>query len=215
MLAIAAALPGASGCRFHRRAQGAAAAVGAPLPSRWELSAGRGTCEIDFSFPPPHEMYSGEVRAATGRVEVDRGGRLRGEFLVHVDDVDMGEPDLTENVREAAEMLRGKDFPDASFRFDWVEPALPVSAGARESEVTLDGTFRLKGVELPLVVPAKLRLLGGADNWAPMDLRAAFQLEGLHERFGISGPGGAGDPSGDTLRFTIHFVLVPCENAAP
>jgi hypothetical protein len=196
------------------------------LPTgRWTLGPQDGSCNISFSFPPPHEDYSGEVRAATGWVEIEAAGHASGSFTVCAADVDMGEPDLTENVRFAAEMLRGKDFPYITFDFENAHlsgcrspsdgappkcaPAVSaVPSGHPAHSVVLDGTFRLKGVAIPLSVPAQVEFIP-RENETDLHLQGAFELHDLRKRFAISGPGGDDDPAGDTLRLTFDFLLTP------
>lgn len=205
LILIAAALSW-GGCRFSQPRESAGAGS-ARSAGRWEAKAGQGISEILFSFPVPHEAYAGEVRAGRGWVESDAGGRLRGEFTVRVDDVDMGEADLNQNIRYAAEMLRGKDFPEISFAFEDAQPAGRLAPEAGPVDAVLEGTFRLKGVAVGLRVPARLQLVPAASG-SELDLRGSFELAQLRERFGISGPGAENDPAGDRVRITVHFVLV-------
>jgi hypothetical protein len=140
-----------------------------------------------------------------GWVEVDGQGRMSGQFAVRAQDVDMGEDELTQNVRYAAEMLQGEDFPEISFTFQDASLNAPVVSG-RPSRATLDGAFRLKGVEVRLSTLAEVKATSDS-----LELRGAFELTGLRERFGIVGPGAEDDPAGNMLRFSFEFVLTPAD----
>ncbi len=118
---------------------------------------------ITFHFPPPNDIYGGEVRRAEGRLllpDADRPGG--GWFRVAIADVDMGEDDLSQNVRFAAEMLHGTKYPFATFTIRGIAFAGDGPNGNRRATghadrpVILIGDFELKGVTVPLEVGARL-----------------------------------------------------------
>lgn len=237
---------GSMGCASHRSLHEHCArpTIGRASPSkpsmpagRWSVGPQQGRAQVSFSFPPPHDSYAGEVLAATGWVQVDDRGRMRGRFAVRAADVDMGEADLTENVRYAAEMLSGEEFPEILYEFSAAaseEPSVlaghvlsPVQHANDEQvrcTVAMQGTFRLKGVQLPLSTPALVSFLplregtagapGGRETGhhgrgEVLNIKGTFELHGLRERFHISGPGGEDDATGNRLLIVYDFQLPP------
>jgi hypothetical protein len=149
----------------------------------------------------------------------------------------MGESDLTENVRYAAEMLSGEEFPEISYEFaaaiteqhsvgaaDIRSPAQHAGDGQESCVVVMRGAFRLKGVEFPLSTPARVFFLPQGEGTAAatterqtwrlgngelLNIQGAFELHDLRERFHISGPGGEDDAAGNRLLIMFDFQLAP------
>jgi hypothetical protein len=163
-----------------------------------------GSAHISFSFPPPHDDYSGEVRSATGWLEIDAQGGMAGVLSVRAAEVDMGDPDLTQNVRYAAEMLYAEAFPNISFQFASLRPY----SGSKEG-MTLRGTFKLKSVEVTLNASAQMELSPAEAGKRMLHLHGSFELTDLGPRFQVAGPGGKDDAAGNTMQFTFDFRMVP------
>jgi len=166
---------------------------------------------IRFHFPPPHDAYAGEVRRVQGILHLDeefRLGREGGWFSVDVMAVTLGEPDLDENVRNNVEFLYGKKFPISRFHLREIAVDRDRHIRGRRADVTLHGDFSLKGVSIPLSVPAMLEVAKEPNGRPGLDLLGSFVLEDLRETFGISGPGDEDDPAGNRLLFEFQFRLV-------
>lgn len=203
-IALAAALIGATwGCAATRDRFEASS-------RRWFIPAHQPeSVLIRFAFAPPNESYGGEVRAAEGFIFVECATEsAAGRFIARAADVDMGEADLTRNVRFAAEMLDGEAHPTASFVFHQADPLNPGSlrrlmcegqADGTVISVTLRGVFQLKDVSEPLDVPAEL----AGESPGVRVLTAHFEIDELQRRFGIAAPG-----SPDTLLFEVRFRLI-------
>ena len=166
---------------------------------------------IRFHFPPPHDAYAGEVRRVQGMLHLDEEFRLGGNggwFGVDVMDVTLGEPDLDENVRNNVEFLSGKRFPISTFHLREIAVDRDRLIRGRRADVTLHGDFSLKGVTIPLSVPALLEVESDPNGRFVLHLSGSFVLEELRQTFGIAGPGAEDDPAGNRLLFELQFTLV-------
>ncbi len=166
---------------------------------------------IRFHFAPPHDAYAGEVRRVQGAIHFDdefRLGRDGGWFSVDVTNVTLGEPDLDENVRNNVEFLFGKQFPVSKYVIRSITAGRERIQGSSPVEITLHGDFQLKGVTIPLSVPAKMEYAKDSRDASVLLMSGSFSLEKLRETYGISGPGHENDPAGNRLTFEFHFTLV-------
>jgi len=184
-----------------------------PRVTIWKIDESRkdGSSVIRFHFPPPQDVYAGEVGRVRGELYLgddfllDRSG---GWFSVDVMDVTLGEPDLDENVRNNVELLSGKRFPTSTFRVRSITADQGRIVPGRRAEVTLHGDFELKGVTIPLSVSASLEFAIDSNDRSALWMSGSFALEALRKTFDIMGPGGGDDVAGDRLHFAFRFTLV-------
>ena len=179
------------------------------LPDAWIVESDVAGNEVHFRFPAPLDGYAGRATSLTGRLEApgQELTQLDGWFQVDADSVTMGEPDLDSYIHGIA-MLNVTSHPTSRFTIDRVtaDASLPLAFGSLVP-VQLSGTFSMKGVDIPLDVPAQLELTVGEDRRPRLRFDATWSLD-LYEPFGMEGPDGD-ESIRNTLLFTANIVLVP------
>ncbi len=164
-----------------------------------------------FTFDAPVDNYAGEFARLTGELRLSGDLDLRGAggaFEAHILDLTMGEKDLDANVRNNVELLCGKQFPVSTFTIRSIDGAGDRLRHNSANDVTLHGELTLKGVTIPLAVPAVLEPRTDTDGRRTIRLRASFAIEQLRARFNIYGPGGENEPAGDRVRVNVDTLLV-------
>ncbi len=193
---------------------GATPAPGQSLPREWRFSADGGSSDpaVLYQFAPPLESYAGEARDVRCSLRFDETlalASLRGSVEVATRSVTMGDPELDRTVHGGL-ILNVEHFPKAEFVVEAVEPApgSPASlAWGRPAEAILHGSFRMKGVPLPIRVAARLEASVDAAGTPRLDAHGRFEIR-LREPFGVNGPEGP-YPSRDTVQFFFRFRLGP------
>lgn len=188
--------------------QGAATA---PLGRRWSVVVPE---ELDrpilqFRFPPPLDGTSGEALSLTGELELGEGldvARASGKVVVDVNSITLGYDDLDEAVLGET-MLNAIDFPDASFTLEAMSEVQGRLAYGEQLQARAAGTFRMKGVSIPLAFQTLWEPVVSEDGSPRLLIQGAFTIR-LKEAFGISGPDGP-LPQKDTLLFDFDWALAP------
>jgi polyisoprenoid-binding protein YceI len=164
---------------------------------------------IQFRFPAPLDHYTGEVKAAAGRVSLPETLAVDGTTgFVEVDTrraVTLGEPVLDEAVRGSA-LLGARTFPRARFDIETVSGDGEPIAYGRLSPAAVAGTFTLKGTSVPLSVVAEFEPVIGADGAPRLLVRSAFQID--LRTFDIEGADGP-EPAKYTLLLDVNLKLRP------
>ncbi len=185
--------------------------AGITLSSSWVVddAANADQPAVQFRFPAPLELYSGEAPDLTGRIDLNDqldADSATGAFHVAVDTVTMGESDLDAHIRSSG-MLDAAGHPTSTFRFEQVnaEPG-PIAFGLIKP-ITLTGTFTMKGMAIPLEVPGQLEAFIGEDVRPRLLLTATWRIP-IANPFGLEGPEGP-DEAKDHLIFNANITLKP------
>lgn len=195
----------------------AAAAAAAPdlvVPRRWTVDAAANArrTAIQFRFPAPLDGYAGRATELSGEVTLDpslTAASLAGYFAVRTDSVTMGEPALDDYLHGRT-MLDASRHPESRFDFD----SVAASADARIAfgsivPVTLQGRFTMRGIGIPLQVPAQLEAVVGADGRPRLVLEGRWSVD-LLEQFAMEGPDGP-EEIRHVLVYTCNIVLEPAD----
>lgn len=169
---------------------------------------------LQFRFPPPLDSYSGELRDVTGelrfeRAATDRGPEARsleGRVVVRVASITMGDEYLDDSLL-APDTLDADRHPESSFEVERIETGPGALRFGELRPATLFGTFRMKGVEIPLSTTLTLEPVATAEGDVRLRARGRFELR-LAEAFGIQGPDGP-SPANDTLQFRYDLEYAP------
>jgi len=166
---------------------------------------------IQFGFPAPLDMYSGEVKRVTGKLTLDEKlllGSATGFFEADPTSVTMGETDLDDALRGSL-FLHVEKYPTSRFTIQSVAADDSAIAYGQATTATLTGKFELKGVHVPLSVRATFEPIIDDGGNPRLLMQGAFSIN-LRD-FKIEEADGP-EPANHTLNFNVHFVLEP---AAP
>ncbi len=175
----------------------------------WKMDSQRDKAEpiVIFSFLPPLDNYAGEVKEMTGKVSLEEEGKLKGakgEFAVQIADVTMGDKGFDKEVQN--KMLDMMNFPSSSFIFEVVKAEDKSLAIGEGQTIVLKGNFVMKGVTIPLEVPAQVLPKLNKEGNIFLKVKTTYTLS-LFEHFKIDGPDGP-SPAKDNLRFYMKFDLI-------
>ncbi len=161
---------------------------------------------VQFQFPAPLQMYWGQARKLTGTITFTEDlliAKASGRFVVEVASITMGEPDLDEQIHVS--MLKSAKYPTSHFVFDAIRSEKVVLVIGEIISVTLVGTFEMKGVSIPLEVPASLEVFLDDAGKPRLSIDGRWQIR-LRKPFDLAGPEGP-EPANDTLVYRCHIVL--------
>ena len=165
---------------------------------------------VQFAFPAPLDAYAGEATSVTGTLTLGDGMSLegmRGTFVADPASVTMGEPELDAAIH--ATMLEVAAYPESAFVIESVETEFSEPAFGVVAAAVMRGTFTMKGVSIPLAVPASVEAFLGPDGKPRLSIEGQWSLR-LLEPFGIEGPPGDA-PTNDTLKYTCYLVFEAAE----
>lgn len=175
------------------------------LPKIWQLVGPINTKVplIQFHFAAPLERYAGEVRQASGQIELDEQNQIKsGDFKVAVNSLTMGMASFDAKVLKS--YLKARKHPESSFQFKQVRLRAPLTWG-HNGHATIIGDFELLGKTRPVSMNAIL-VPGVDDQGQPiLIVQGDFQLN-ITDLFGIKGPDGP-DPAKKTLVFNLSFLM--------
>lgn len=180
------------------------------IPREWRLvqPAPEDPPVIQFHFKAPLDHYRGEVTQYQGRFDLAEGRKLDGAMgRVTVDprSVTMGDGSLN-SVLMGTIFLDVQHHPEAAFTIKGVRGDGKPLAYGRMSLAAVDGTFSLKGKEIPLSVTMEIEPVLGADSQPRLLARGMFQVD--LEVFGIEGADGPA-PANRTLVFDLFLTFKP------
>ncbi len=159
-----------------------------------------------FSFLSPLDGYAGEIKQLAGNFSLNENKGLNdaeGMFSVAIKDITMGEKSFDHEVHY--KMLDIKQFPSSTFKFNRVTGGSDQLRLYREEQCTVEGTFTMKGIDIPISVPATMELRLDAEGQYLLHTVATFSLN-LFDDFKVKGPDGP-SPSRDVLEFVLKFDL--------
>lgn len=164
---------------------------------------------VQFTFPAPIRGYAGEATAVEGEFKLGEGLSLKtatGTFIVPATAVTMGEPDLDAHLKDG--ILEASEHPEANFALESVATGADQPAFGQIIPITMSGTFTMKGVSVPLSVPAQVDVFVGDDGKPRLAIEGTWSLS-LKEPFAIEdAPPGPADKA-STLVFTCYLVFKP------
>lgn len=177
----------------------------APLPKRWKMV---GPIDakiplIQFHFSAPLERYAGEVRKASGKIQLDEQGQIKsGDFKVEVKSLTMGMADFDAKVLKS--YLKAKKHPESHFRFKEVRLREALAWG-QNGNATIIGDFELLGKTREVSMNAILVPSINDQGQPILIVQGDFQLN-ITDLFGIKGPDGPA-PAKKTLVFNLSFLM--------
>lgn len=187
-----------------------------PLATSWRLRPRTPDSgpRLQFRFPPPLDSYSGELRDVTGVLHFERADSgdapearsLEGRIVVRVASITMGDEHLDDSLL-APDTLDATRHPESSFEVERIETGPGPLRFGELRPATLHGTFRMKGVAIPLSTPLTLEPMATTSGEVRLHAVGRFELR-LAESFGIQGPDGP-SPANDTLQFRYDLEYEP------
>jgi polyisoprenoid-binding protein YceI len=163
---------------------------------------------VQFTFPAPLDMYTGEAQSVSGDLTLGDGlslGAMRGRFVADPASVTMGESDLDAAIHGT--MLLVEEYPTSDFVIERVETDFDRPEFGQVAAAVLHGRFTMKGQSIPLTVPVSVEAFLGHDGRPRVSIDGTWRLR-LLEPFGIEGAPGD-PPTNDTLIFQCHLVFKP------
>lgn len=116
---------------------------------------------VSFTFPEPLNDYRGEAKEVSGELTMDASmtaASLRGFVEVKTASVTLGEPEIDGNAHSAM-FMNVEKYPVSRFEITGIEGGEGVSLlDSDKAEVKMRGSFSLKGIAVPIVVPSTLTL---------------------------------------------------------
>ncbi|GAB5551608.1 MAG: hypothetical protein Sapg2KO_11990 [Saprospiraceae bacterium] len=176
-----------------------------PLPKRWRMvgPVNPKTPLIQFHFSAPLERYAGEVRKASGEIQLDDQGQIKsGDFKVEVKSLTMGMADFDAKVLKS--YLKAKKHPESRFRFKEVRLREALVWG-QNGNASIIGDFELLGKTREVSMNAILVPSINAKSQPILIVQGDFQLN-ITDLFGIKGPDGPA-PAKKTLVFNLSFLM--------
>ncbi len=184
------------------------------LSADWQVDVAAQDAQpaVQFAFPAPLDGYSGEATKVRGTLKLGDGLKLAGasgRFDADPASVTMGEDDLDAHIHNG--ILDVEKHPASYFVFDRVE----VESAQADRPLTfgqivpaaLVGDFTMKGITIPLTVPASVEAFVGEDGRPRLSITGQWTLA-LNDPFAIEGPPGPAEAS-NRLRFACRIVLEP------
>ncbi|MBB6428384.1 YceI family protein [Algisphaera agarilytica] len=163
---------------------------------------------VQFKFPAPLDAYAGEVTSVSGELTLGEGLSLegmRGRFVADPSTVTMGEEDLDDSIHTT--MLEVDSHPESFFVIEKIETEFDQPAFGTVAAAVMHGQFTMKGITIPLSVPASIEAFLGEDGKPRLSIDGRWEVR-LLDPFGIEGPPGDA-PTNDTLIYTCHLVFEP------
>ena len=161
---------------------------------------------LQFRFLPPMDTYSGEVGVIRGTLRLAEDRSLRsatGWVEALSSSVTMGDKGLDKMI--VSKVLGADRFPGARFTTERIDaPERPLAFG-HPTDVEVQGSFEMIGIEVPMDVRARIEPVLGDDGRPRLHVTAAARIR-LKEPFGIEGPIGSW-PASDTLVFYLDFMM--------
>lgn len=180
------------------------------IPKRWKVKGPVSPLDpmVAFTFPPPVDNYSGEVKKLDGLLNFSEKGNLttaKGEFAVNLHSLTMGEPDLDESVK-AEDMLNVNNYPGATFAFDQLQP-VEASEMVYGKMLTAQakGKFTFLGKTIDKTVNTQITPIVDEAGNPLLQISASFSINIL-EPFGIEGPDGP-EPQKNTVKYMLNFLM--------
>lgn len=175
------------------------------LPKRWKMvgPVNPKIPLIQFHFSAPLERYAGEVRKASGEIQLDDQGQIKsGNFKVAVNSLTMGMASFDAKVLKS--YLKAKKHPESSFQFKEVRLREPLAWG-KNGNATIIGDFELLGKTRTVIMNAILVPAIDDKGQPILIVQGDFQLN-ITDLFGIKGPDGP-DPAKKKLVFNLSFLM--------
>ncbi len=187
----------------------AALNVSAEIPQHWILAASGPDDPpmIQFRFPAPLDNYAGEVKSAKGEFSLSEDLKQdSAEGQIEIDTrtaITMGDPLLDEAI-QGSMLLSTKKFPTARFVVEKITgDGMPLVYG-RLSPGAVNGTFTLKGKNVPLNAKMEFEPVIGEDGKPRLLIRGAFKID--LRVFNIEGADGPA-PARHMLLLDLNFIL--------
>lgn len=199
---------------------------GAPTPARAEVAANdsevtgdllrlrvrprRESAVVSFTFPEPLSDYKGEAKDVSGELTMDASmtaATLRGFVEVKTASVTLGEPEIDGNAHSAM-FMNVEKYPVSRFEITGIEGGEGVSLlDSDKARVNMRGDFTLKGIAVPIVVPATLTLSRAAYGGVSAVLLSATWEINILTPFEIPGP--STGEAAERVVFRADLVLEP------
>jgi len=166
---------------------------------------------VQFRFPEPIVGYAGEAKTLKGSLTLGEGLSLpdaTGEFVVPIESLTMGDADLDHYIRNG--IFNSGKRPESRFELKGIETGIQTLTFGSVIPAVLKGEFTMKGVTVPLSVPASVEAYVGEDGKPRVSIRGTWGLR-LDDPFGISDQPPGPEAAARQLKFTCNILLKPAE----
>ncbi len=183
------------------------------LPGSWQIKphSPHDDPAIQFRFPAPLDVYSGEVPSINGRLSFPATmiiNGMNGYIKADPRSVTMGEPDLDAAIQGTV-FLDTDAFPEAKFIISDVSADSAVLAFGQMHTLNINGNFSMKGKTNPMSVQAQIEPIIGEKDTPLILITGSFPIN--LKRFDIEGATGP-EPQKYTLLFDFNLVFSPLIN---
>jgi hypothetical protein len=179
------------------------------IPQNWMLAKSEPDDPpmIQFRFPAPLDNYAGEVVSGKGNFYLPQNLIVdNAKGFIEIDTqhaITMGDPVLDDAIRGRM-MLDSKKYPIAKFVVKSIgSDGRPIAYG-RLTPARVEGTFILKGKNVPLISLTEIEPVIGEDGQPRLLMHGSFKID--LQLFNIEGADGPA-PARHTLLFDVNFVL--------
>lgn len=179
------------------------------FPKEWMVAGplDKSTPMIAFNFPPPLRHYGGELKSATGTINLNKTQNLdaaMGEFVVEVASIDMGEDELTEAVIES--MLYVDKHPTASLKFKKiVGDDLKLSLGKITSAI-VEADLKMLDQTAPITATAQFEPFLDENGALRLHIYAQFSVNDLKGSYTVAGPDGP-EEANNKMLFRVSLLM--------
>lgn len=183
--------------------------VSIELPTEWQVKGPVSSLDpmVAFTFPPPVDNYSGEVKKLKGSLSINKELKLssaKGDFQVDLNSLTMGDPDLDESVK-SEDMLDVSNFPTATFTFNAMSPNEDTSLEFGKMQMAQAmGKFTFKGKTIDRTVNAQITPLVDEEGEPILQVSVSFSIN--INPFEIEGPDGP-KPQSNTINYMLNFNM--------
>ncbi len=179
------------------------------LPRHWVMEEAQlgSPPRLQFTFPAPLDIYSGEATKIIGQLELQNATNLstaRGLFEVNPRSVTMGDPDLDHTLYDDADYLHVAKYASSKFTLESIDVEPGLFRYGELLQGTMHGQFEMKGVKTPLSVRTEFEPVLSEQGQPRLLMRGSFEIR--LQPFNIAQPDGP-TPANDTLLFHFRWSM--------
>lgn len=179
------------------------------FPKEWVVAGplDESTPILSFNFPPPLRHYGGELKTATGSIALNQAQSLesaKGEFVVDVASIEMGESELTQAVLES--MLYAKKYPNATLVFKKIiGENLKLTLGTITT-ARVEGDLTMLEKTAPIVASAQFEPFLDENGALRLHIYTQFTINDLKGNYTVAGPDGPAEANNKML-FSASLLM--------
>lgn len=181
------------------------------LPKNWifEGPVEEGMPVLTFNFPAPLRHYGGELKAVTGRIQLQKNDDLKkakGSFEVETASLKMGQAELDEYV--LGSVLNISEHPTAQLDFQTiVGDQLDLQLG-RITTAEVKATLTMVNKSSPVTAVTQFEPFLTQDGELRLNVSTQFTAYNLTGNYNIEGPDGPAKANNQLL-FIANFIMRP------